>query len=100
MNLLDLYADEIKALCRQYRVKKLSAFGSIIKGGFHKDSDIDLIVDFEPLSDREYKNNYFNLQFALEDKFGYPVDLIEASPIRNPYFKQNTESHQKQIDGC
>jgi predicted nucleotidyltransferase len=97
MNLLDLYADDIKALCLKYKVKKLSAFGSLVKGNFNEESDIDLIVDFEPLSNREYKENYFNLLFALEDKFCRPVDLLEESQLKNPYFKQNVESHQKLI---
>lgn len=95
MNLLELYADEIRELCRQYKVKKLSAFGSIIKGGFHQDSDIDLIVDFEPLSYSEYADNYFALKFALEDFFQRPVDLLEEQEIRNPYFKENINSHQQ-----
>jgi uncharacterized protein len=99
MNLAELYSEEVKALCRQYKVKRLSAFGSLVKGGFRDDSDIDLIVDFEPLSDSEYKRNYFNLQFDLEDKFGRPVDLIESSQIKSPYFKQNVEAYQKLIYG-
>jgi hypothetical protein len=97
MTLSDLYADDIKALCRKYKVKKLSAFGSLVKGAFNEESDIDLIVDFEPLSNREYKENYFSLLFALEDKFGRSVDLLEESQLKNPYFKQNIESHQKLI---
>lgn len=99
MSLAELYSDEIKALCKLYKVKRLSAFGSIVKGGFTSESDIDLIVDFEQLSDREYKRNYFNLMFALEDKFRRSVDLIEESEIRNPYFKQNVEAHKTLIYG-
>jgi len=99
MSLADLYSDEIRALCRQYKVKRLSAFGSLVKGSFNENSDIDLIVDFEPLSDSEYKRNYFSLQFALEDKFSRSVDLIEETQIRNPFFKKNVEAHQTLIYG-
>lgn len=98
MTLEELYSDDVKALCLRYKVKRLSVFGSLVKGGFREDSDIDLIVDFEPLSNREYKDNYFNFQFALEDKFQRPVDLIEAPQIRHPYFKRNVEAHQKLVD--
>lgn len=97
MNLLEIYADEIRELCRKHKVKKLSAFGSIIKGGFRQDSDIDLIVDFEPLSYNEYADHYFALKFALEDKLGRSVDLLEGKEITNPFFKNNIASYQKTI---
>jgi predicted nucleotidyltransferase len=97
MNLLDLYADDIETLCRKYKVKKLSAFGSLVKGNFKEGSDVDLIVDFEPLPYKEYADNYFALKFALEDRFGRPVDLLEEKEIKNPYFKQSIASHCKTL---
>lgn len=97
MNLIDLYTDEIKTLCRQHKVKKLSAFGSLVKGNFTEASDIDLIVDFEPLSYREYANNYFALKFALEDKLARSIDLLEEKEITNPYFKKSIASDLKII---
>jgi predicted nucleotidyltransferase len=99
MNLLDLYADDIKALCRKYKVKKLSAFGSLVKGNFNEESDIDLIVDFESLSNKEYADNYFALKFALEDKFGRSVDLLEESELKNPYFKKDLDTHRQTVYG-
>jgi predicted nucleotidyltransferase len=97
MTLSELYSDEIKALCLKYKVKRLSAFGSIVKGGFNKESDIDLIVDFEPLSNEEYTDNYFYLKFALEDKFHRSIDLLEEKEIKNPHFKKNIDAHQQTI---
>jgi predicted nucleotidyltransferase len=99
MNLLDLYADDIKALCLKYKVKKLSAFGSLVKGNFNEESDIDLIVDFESLSNKEYADNYFALKFALEDKFGRSVDLLEESELKNPYFKKDLDTHRQTVYG-
>jgi uncharacterized protein len=97
MNLAELYSEEVKALCRQYKVKRLSAFGSLVRGGFRDDSDIDLIVDFEPLSLSEYGRNYFNLKFALEDHFHRTVDLLEEQEIKNPYFKKNIDAYRQII---
>jgi predicted nucleotidyltransferase len=79
--------------------KRLSAFGSIVKGGFTSESDIDLIVDFEPLSNKEYTDNYFNLKFAIEYKFNRSVDLLEETEISNPYFKRDIEAHRIIIYG-
>lgn len=34
-------------LCRRHRIRKLSLFGSMLKGTAHPDSDVDLLVEFE-----------------------------------------------------
>jgi len=39
---------EIAAICRRYRVRELSVFGSAARGEMRPDSDIDLLVDFLP----------------------------------------------------
>jgi predicted nucleotidyltransferase len=38
----------LEALCRRHHIKKLSLFGSTLKGTARPDSDIDLLVEFEP----------------------------------------------------
>ena len=34
--------------CKLNQIRELSAFGSVLRDDFDKDSDIDLLVDFEP----------------------------------------------------
>jgi uncharacterized protein with HEPN domain len=36
------------SLCRRYRIRRLSLFGSTLKGAARPDSDVDLLVEFEP----------------------------------------------------
>ena len=38
----------LTALCRRYRIRRLSLFGSTLKGTNRPDSDVDLLVEFEP----------------------------------------------------
>jgi uncharacterized protein len=38
----------LATLCRRYRIRKLSLFGSTLKGANRPDSDVDLLVEFEP----------------------------------------------------
>ncbi len=45
---LPLDADVLAQLCRQHRILKLSLFGSLLKGNARPDSDVDLLVEFEP----------------------------------------------------
>jgi len=55
-------------------------------------SDVDLLVEFEPMRPAEHADHYFGLQEDLEAALGRPVDLVEPGPIRNPYFKQAVEA--------
>lgn len=45
-----VFLDEaaLAALCRRYRIRRLSLFGSTLKGTARPDSDVDLLVEFEP----------------------------------------------------
>lgn len=45
-----LFSDQaaLSALCRRYRIRRLSLFGSVLKGTARQDSDVDLLVEFEP----------------------------------------------------
>jgi uncharacterized protein len=99
MSLIDQYTRDIQKLCEQYKVRRLYAFGSVLTDRFKQDSDVDLIVDFEPLDVRQYADNYFNLKFALEDTLHRPIDLLEEKSIRNPYFRQVIENQRQLIYG-
>ena len=39
---------EIERFCVKNRIKKLSLFGSVLRDNFRPDSDIDVLVEFEP----------------------------------------------------
>jgi len=55
---------------------------------FDQNSDVDLIVDFEPIDVVSYADNYFDLKFSLQDILKRSVDLLEEQAIKNPCFKQ------------
>ncbi len=101
MNLIDMNIRRILELCHLYKVKSLYVFGSILTSRFNKNSDIDLLVKFNkdsiPLS--QYADNYFDLQFALEDLLGRKVDLVCDDAIKNPYFRQEVDSKKELIYG-
>ncbi len=86
-------------LCVKYRVSKLYAFGSVVKGNFTKDSDIDLIVKFERVPLENYADNYFAFKYSLEEMFRRKVDLLEEQAIKNPFFKKSVEKTKHLIYG-
>jgi len=45
---LELPRDEIAAFCRRHRIQRLWLFGSILREDFRPDSDVDVLIEFEP----------------------------------------------------
>ena len=40
--------ERIAAFCRKHRVRRLALFGSVLRPDFRPDSDVDVLVEFEP----------------------------------------------------
>jgi predicted nucleotidyltransferase len=88
---LEQHQAELEALCRRFQVRRLEVFGSAATGDFGEESDLDFLVEFEPPAGPGYADRYFGLLEALEALFGRPVDLVVASAIKNPYFRESVE---------
>ena len=58
----------------KFGVKKIGIFGSFARGDSGEQSDVDVLVEFEP--DKNTFDNFMDLLFYLEDLFGKKVDLI------------------------
>ncbi len=87
---LDLAA--IRRACQRYGVTRLRIFGSATTEHFDPhSSDIDFLVDFAP-NNANLFHDYFDLKFELEKITGRPVDLVDASTVRNPYFRASAIS--------
>ena len=83
-------------LCKNRGVRRLALFGSAATGSFDRSSsDLDLIVEFNPMSPVEHADSYFGLMEDLQQLFDVPVDLIELAPIRNPFFRQAVAETEK-----
>ncbi|HZO26781.1 MAG TPA: nucleotidyltransferase domain-containing protein [Chloroflexota bacterium] len=83
------HREALERLCRQFHVRRLELFGSAATGSFRPgESDVDFLVEFEPLPPGEHANAYFGLLFGLEDLFGRPIDLVSPEAIENPYFRE------------
>jgi len=66
--------------------------GSAAGSGFDPSrSDVDLLVDFLPMSPREHADSYLGLLRDLEQLLELPVDLVEGQPVRNPFFIEMIE---------
>ena len=99
MNLIELNIEKIRKLCSVHKVSKLFVFGSVLKDSFNKESDIDLVVDFDNVDLNEYADNYFDLKEQLETIFNRPVDLLEEKGIRNPFLRRQIDNEKRLIYG-
>ncbi|MGM9859608.1 MAG: nucleotidyltransferase family protein [Muribaculaceae bacterium] len=101
MKLIEVNLQRIIDLCRKHKVKSLSVFGSILTDRFNDRSDVDMLVDFEPIDhdNFDYVSNYFGLRDALELLFNRKVDLIEEKGLRNKYFIANVNRTKQIIYG-
>jgi uncharacterized protein len=91
-SLVEERRSEVQVLCRRYGVLRLDLFGSAATGQDRSgQSDLDFLVEFLPLAPGRYADAYFGLLESLQDLFGRPVDLVVASSIKNPYFRETVE---------
>ena len=83
---------ELSKLCREFHILRLELFGSALSSTFDSaHSDLDFLVEFQPLQPGDYATAFFSFKEALERLFERPVDLVVASAIRNPYFRRSIE---------
>ncbi|HEX7956474.1 MAG TPA: nucleotidyltransferase family protein [Pyrinomonadaceae bacterium] len=71
------------AQLRRFGVGRLSVFGSFARGEPKDDSDVDILVEFEP--EQETFDNFLGLAEFLEELFGRKVDLLTPESL-NPRF--------------
>ncbi len=45
---VELHKEQIASFCRERHIRRLAIFGSALRSDFRPDSDIDLLVEFEP----------------------------------------------------
>jgi predicted nucleotidyltransferase len=86
MNLhgIDIPEDRLAEFCRKWKVTEFALFGSILRDDFGPQSDIDVLVTFQP--DAAWSLwDLFDMRDELRDLFGREIDLIEKEALRNPF---------------
>ena len=76
--------ERIDAFCRKWRIRELSLFGSALREDFRTDSDVDLLVVFEPPNPWTLWD-FIDMREELEQMFGRRVDLLSKKSLKNPW---------------
>jgi len=77
--------DYLEAFCRRHRIKRLSLFGSALRGELGPDSDIDLLVEFEPDA-RPSLFDVGGMMHELTEVMGCQVDIRTPADLSR-YFR-------------
>ena len=80
---IDIPREKIAAFCRRNGIKRLALFGSVLRDDFTSESDVDVLVEFEP--DRTPGLKFITMQDELSEIYGRRVDLhtfrgVESNP--------------------
>ncbi len=78
---LSFSRDALAEFCRQNHICHLGLFGSVLRADFRPDSDVDVLVEFEP----DAPVTLFTLvetREGLSALFGRPVDLVPRNSLK------------------
>jgi len=93
---IDVSHAKLTELCRKWKVTELSFFGSVLREDFGPDSDIDVLITFQP--DAPWSLwDLMEMKEELEILFGRSVDLVEKEALRNPWRKREILSTYKVV---
>ena len=71
-------------LQQEYAVKRVGLFGSTVRGTNTKNSDVDILVEFE----RPVGVEFIDLSYLLEKELNNKVDVVSRKGIKDKYFKE------------
>ena len=76
--------EAINEFCRRHHIRRLALFGSVLRDDFGPESDVDVLVEFEP--GHVPGLAFFGMQDELSDILGRRVDL-NTPGFLSPYFR-------------
>ncbi len=70
---IEIPKDRIAEFCRRNHIRRLALFGSVLRDDFGPESDVDVLVEFEP--GRTPGLRFFGMEIELSEMLGRKVDL-------------------------
>src|SRR5690625_1691179 len=91
MKVSDLKTNELEQACRDFQVKELYVFGSVVSGKMSQDSDLDFLVVFNRSSSEGAFDQNMGFKERLEKIYERPVYLIHFKKFRNSLYEEEVE---------
>jgi predicted nucleotidyltransferase len=77
--------EKIADFCRRHHIRKLAFFGSVLRDDFRQDSDIDVLVEFDPAHIPGF--DFFAMEEELSEILGRRVELNTPNFLSR-YFRE------------
>jgi len=95
---ISIHKDRIADFCRRHHIRKLALFGSVLRDDFGPESDVDVLVEFEP----DTKVGFFKL-YDLEQELsrilgGRRVEMNTPGSL-SKYFRDRVLSEAQALYG-
>ena len=81
---IEVPREKIADFCQRYHIRKLAFFGSVLREDFTPESDVDVLVEFEP--GHVPGLAFFAMQDEVSNILGYKVDL-NTKGFLSKYFR-------------
>lgn len=72
--------ERLAQFCRKHRIRELSFFGSVLRDDFGPDSDVDVLVEFDPQAGVTLLD-HVRIQRELSELLGRDVDLVTKGSL-------------------
>ncbi len=89
---------KIVDFCQQHHIRRLALFGSVLRDDFRPDSDVDVLVEFEPGHVPGWE--FFSFQEELSQLLGRKVDLHTPGFLSRYFRNEVMASAEVQYDAA
>jgi hypothetical protein len=91
---IEVPRDRLDDFCRRHRIRRLALFGSVLRDDFTPDSDVDVLVEFQPGKTPGFA--LARMQAELSGILGRRVDLNTANSL-SKYFRDEVLAEAEEL---
>lgn len=91
---IDVPRDRIAEFCRRHHIRRLALFGSVLRDDFRPESDVDVLVEFEPGKTPGFA--FFDVEQELSQILGRRVDLRTPQEL-SKYFRDEVLAEAQEV---
>lgn len=81
---IEIPREALADFCRKWQVAELPLFGSVLRGDFRPESDVDVLVAYRDEA-RWDLWDHMHAEEELRELLGRDVDLVDRRALRNPF---------------
>ncbi len=89
---IEIPIERIQDFCRRWKIAEFALFGSVLREDFRPDSDVDVLVTFEPNDPWSYWE-WPDMMDEFESMVVRKVDLVEKAALKNPFRRDGNSAN-------